>query len=65
MARRKLPEETVRQLVQGQRWGVCAAGTAAIGAVALKTVQRVQRVAAHRAEAPHRQSVQHLEGPGV
>jgi len=38
MARRKLPEETVIQLVQCQRWGVCDAGTADICAVDVKTV---------------------------
>jgi hypothetical protein len=65
MARSKLPEGTVIRLVQGQRWGVCDAGTADIGAVALHTVHRFQRVAASRAEAHHRQRVQHLEVQGV
>jgi hypothetical protein len=65
MARSKLPEATVASLLQWQRWGVCDAGTAALCAVALKTVQRCQRVAAHRAAVHHRQSVQPLEGQGV
>ena len=38
MARSKLPEETVIQLVKCQRWGVCDAGTADSCAVDLKTV---------------------------
>ena len=65
MARRKLPEETVVRLLKCQRWGVCDEGTADICAVDLKTVQRFQRVAAQRAEAHHRQSVQHVEVEGV
>jgi IS1 family transposase len=65
MARSKLPEETVIQLVQCQRWGVCDEGTADICAVDLTTVYRFQRVAAQRAQAHHRQSVQNLEVPGV
>ena len=65
MARSKLPEATVIQLVQCQRWGVCDEGTADLCAVDLKTVYRFQRVAAHRAEAHHRQSGQNLEVPGV
>ena len=65
MARSKLPEATVAQLLKCQHWGVCDAGTADICAVALKTVHRFQRVAAHRAEVHHRQSVQHLEVQGV
>src|SRR5499426_4785919 len=64
MARSKLPEATVTQLLKCQRWGVCDAGTADICAVDLKTVHRFQRVAAHRAEVHHRQSVQHLEVQG-
>ena len=64
MARSKLPAETVIQLVQGQRWGGGAEGTADICAVDLKTVHRFQRVAAQRAQAHHRQSVQNLEVPG-
>ena len=35
MARSKLPEATVIQLVQCQRWGVCDAGTADMCAVAV------------------------------
>jgi hypothetical protein len=38
MARSQLPAETVRQLVQCQRWGVCDEGTADLCAVDLKTV---------------------------
>ena len=65
MARSKLPEDTVIQLVKCQRWGVCEAGTAAICAVDLKTVYRFQRVAAQRAVTHHQQSVQNLEVQGV
>lgn len=65
MARSKLPEATVVRLLNCQRWGVCDEGTADIGAVDLKTVQRFQRVAAQRAEAHHRQSVQHVDVAGV
>ena len=65
MARSKLPEDTVIRLVQCQRWGVCDEGTADICAVDLKTVHRFQRVAAQRAEAHHRQSVQNLGVQGV
>ena len=65
MARRKLPEETVIQLLKCQRWGVCDEGTADIGAVELQTLPRFQRVAAQRAETHHRQRVQDVEVPGV
>ena len=65
MARSKLPEATVEQLLQCQRWGVCDEGTADICAVDLKTVHRFQRVAAQRAETHQRQSVQHVEVQGV
>jgi len=65
LVRSKLPEDTVIRLVKCQRWGVCDAGTADICAVDLKTVHRFQRVAAQRAEAHHRQSVQNLEVQGV
>src|SRR5438128_1617383 len=65
MARSTLPEDTVIRLVQCQRWGVCDAGTADLCAVDLKTVHRFQRVAAQRAEAHHRQSVQNLGVQGV
>jgi hypothetical protein len=64
MARSKLPEETGERLLQCQRWGVCDEGTAAICAVALKTVYRFQRVATHRAYTYHQQAVQHVEGKG-
>jgi IS1 family transposase len=65
MARSKLPEDTVIRLVQCPRWGVCDEGTADICDVEIKTVHRFQRVAAHRAEPHHRQSVQHVEVAGV
>jgi IS1 family transposase len=65
MARSKLPEDTVIQLMQCQRWGVCDAGTADICAVDLKTVYRFQRVAAQRAMTHHQQSVQNLAVQGV
>jgi hypothetical protein len=65
MARSKLPEATVEQLLKCQRWGVCDEGTADICAVDLKTVHRFQRVAAQRAETHHGQSVQDVEVPGV
>jgi IS1 family transposase len=65
MARSKLHEATVTRLLKCQRWGVCDEGTADICDVALKTVHRFQRVAAHRAEAHHRQSVQGLDVQGV
>jgi len=65
MARSKLPEATVEQLLKCQRWGVCDEGTADICAVALKTVHRLQHVAAQRAETHHCQSVQPGEVQGV
>jgi hypothetical protein len=65
MARSKLPEDTVVRLLQCQRWGVCDEGTADMCDVAIKTVHRFQRGAAHRAETHHRQSVQHVEVAGV
>ena len=65
MARSKLPEETVIQLVKCQRWGVCDEGTADICAVDLKTVHRLQQVAAQRAEPHHRQVVRGVDVPGV
>jgi hypothetical protein len=65
MARSKLPEDTVIQLLQCQRWGVCEAGTADICAVDLKTVSRFQRVAAQWAVTHPQQSVQNLEVQGV
>jgi hypothetical protein len=61
MARSKLPETTMAQLLKCQRWGVCDAGTADICNVDLKTVYRFQHVAAQRTEAHHRQRVQHVE----
>jgi IS1 family transposase len=65
MARSKLPEDTVVQLLQCQRWGVCDEGTADICAVDLKTVHRFQRVAAQRAETHHRQVVREVDAPGI
>jgi hypothetical protein len=65
MARSKLPQDTVVRLLKCQRWGLCDEGTADLCAVALTTVHRFQRVAAHRAETPHRQSVQHVAVEGV
>ena len=65
MARSKLPEETVIQLVKCQRWGVCDAGTADICAVDLKTVYRFQRVATQRAQTHHQQVVQDVDVSGV
>src|SRR5437762_382556 len=57
MARSKLPEATVIQLLKCQRWGVCDEGTADICAVDLKTVHRFQAVATHRAQTPQLQVV--------
>ena len=51
MARSKLPEATVERRLKCQRWGVCDEGTADICAVDLKTVHRLQSLAARRAEA--------------
>ena len=65
MARSKLPEETVERLLKCQRWGVCDAGSADSCAVALTTVQRLQSVAARRAETHHRQVVRAVDVPGV
>lgn len=65
MARSKLPEDTVVRLLKCQRWGVCDEGTADICDVEIKTVHRFQRVAAHRAQTHHRQSVQHVVVEGV
>jgi transposase-like protein len=65
MARSKLPEATVEQLLKCQRWGVCDEGTADICAVALKTVHRFQRVAAHRAHTHHQQAVRQVDVTGV
>jgi IS1 family transposase len=65
MARSKLPEDTVVRLLKCQRWGVCDEGTADICDVEIKTVHRFQRVATHRAQTHHRQSVQNVEVEGV
>jgi transposase-like protein len=65
MARSKLPEATVEQLLKCQRWGVCDEGTADICSVDLKTVYRFQRVATQRAQTHHRQVVRDVDVPGV
>lgn len=65
MARSKLPADTGIRLGQWQRWGGCDAGTAARCAGEITTGQRFPRVAAHRAETPHRPRVPHVEGAGV
>lgn len=65
MARSKLPEDTVVRLAKCQRWGVWDEGTADIGAVDLKTVQRFQHGAAQRAETHHRRVLRAVDVPGV
>jgi transposase-like protein len=65
MARSKLPEATVEQLLKCQRWGVCDEGTADICGVALKTVHRFQQMAAQRAKLHHCQVVQEVDVQGV
>jgi hypothetical protein len=65
MARSTLPEATVAQRLKCQRGGGCDEGTADICAVALKTVHRCQRVAAHRAPTHQQQAVQQVDVPGV
>lgn len=65
MVRSKLSEETVERLLKCQRWGVCDEGTADICGVALKTVSRLQQVAAHRAKRQHCQGVQEVDVQGV
>jgi len=65
MARSKLPEATVEQLLKCQRWGVCDEGTADICAVDLKTVHRFQRVAAHRTHTHQQQAVRQVDVSGV
>jgi IS1 family transposase len=61
----KLPEETVERLLKCQRWGVCDAGTADICGVDIKTVQRFQAVAAHRAQTHHEQVTRDLRVAAV
>jgi hypothetical protein len=61
----KLPEATVERLLKCQRWGVCDAGTADICGVDIKTVQRFQAVAAHRAQTHHDQVTRDLRGAAV
>ena len=65
MARSKLPETTVRQLLKCQRWGVCDEGTSEICEVDIKTVHRFQRVASTRAKEHQGQTVQQVEVKGV
>jgi hypothetical protein len=65
MARSKRAEDPVERLLKCQRWGVCDAGAAALCAVALKTVERCQRVATQRAQTPHPQVVRDVDVPGV
>jgi IS1 family transposase len=65
IARSKLPIETVERLLKCQRWGVCDEGTADICGVDLKTVQRFQQVATHRAHLHHQQAVQQVDVQGV
>jgi transposase-like protein len=65
MARSKLPEATVEQLLKCQRWGVSDEGTADICDVDLKTVYRFQRVATQRAQTHHQQVVWDVDVPGV
>jgi hypothetical protein len=61
----KLPEETVERLLKCQRWGVCDAGTADICRVDIKTVHRVQKGAAQRAQAHHAQVTRELQVEGI
>jgi hypothetical protein len=65
MALSKWPEATVEQWLQGQRWGGCEEGTADMCAVALKTVHRFQRGAAHRAPTHPQQAVPQVDVTGV
>jgi len=65
MARSKMPEATVEQLLKCQRWGVCDEGTADICDVDIKTVHLFQGKAARRAKAHHQQTVQQLDVEGV
>jgi hypothetical protein len=55
MARRTLPAAPVVRWRQCQREGVCDAGTADMGEMAITPVPRFQRVAAPRTQTPHRQ----------
>ena len=64
MARRQRPDATVVRGLQGQRGGVGDAGTAALGAGARHTGQRLPRVAAQRAAAPPRPRGQPVAGAG-
>ena len=65
MARSKLPEATVEQLLKGQRWGVCDEGTADICTVDIKTVHLFQGKATRRAKAHQGQTVQQVDVEGV
>jgi hypothetical protein len=65
MARSKLAEAKGERRRKWQRWGVCDEGTADIGEVELKTVDRLQRVATPRAQTHHQQVVWDVDVPGV
>ena len=65
MARSKLPEATVVQLLKCQRWGVCDEGTADISDVDIKTVHLFQKKATGRAKEHQGQTVQQVEVDGV
>ena len=65
MACSTLPEATVARLLPCQRWGVGDEGTADSCAGDLTTVQRLQSLAAHRAQTQQQQGVQQGDVPGV
>jgi hypothetical protein len=65
LARSTLSADTVERRLQGQRWGGCDDGTAALCAVDLTTVERFQRVATPRAQPHHQQGVRDVDVPGV
>src|SRR5262249_24604270 len=65
MARSKLPDATVIQLLTCQRWGDCDEGNVDSCEVELKTVHRFQSVAASRAQTHTQQVVQQVDVLGV
>jgi hypothetical protein len=65
MARSKLSEDIVKQLLKYPRWGICDEGTAELCVADLKSVHCFQQVAAQRAEIYHRQVVHAVKVPGV
>ena len=65
MARSKLREATVEQLLKCQRWGVCDDGTADICDVDIKTVHLFQKKATIRAKEHQGQTVQQVDVDGV